>query len=84
MEKTNQSANVDEWLDALDPVTTPLRDGRYLRAITAARKSLEAAESDLQRAVAEAREAGDSWTMIGLALGTSKQNAHRKFSTKVH
>jgi hypothetical protein len=70
-------AEVDAFIDGIDPAT--MRDARHLRAVAAARKNLEAAEDALREAVAAARAAGDSWTMIGLMLGTSKQAAHRRF-----
>ena len=79
MARTTPLTEVAEWLDSLDPSTMPVRDGRYLRAISTARKSVVEAEGALQAAVDQARAAGDSWTVIGMALGTSKQNAHRKF-----
>ena len=61
----------------IDP--TAMRDGRHLRAVAAARAALADAENELRSAVAASREAGDSWTMIGIMLGMSRQNAHRKF-----
>jgi len=67
------------WLDALEVDDPGFRDGRFLREIMAAREDLAAAEQRLRNAVRAAREAGDSWSAIGFALGTSKQNAHRKF-----
>lgn len=80
MAKTTGKTSVEEWLDNLDPATAPARDGRYLRAISAARQAVVESEANLRKAVDEARAAGDSWTMIGIALDTSKQNAYRKFS----
>lgn len=58
----------------------PLRDGVHLRAIAAARRVVDEADAMLVEAVRSAIAAGDSWTMVGLALRTSKQNAHRKFA----
>jgi hypothetical protein len=55
-------------LDQLDPATHPARDAVHFRRIIAAR-----------RAVAAAREAGDSWTIIGAALETSRQAAQQRF-----
>jgi hypothetical protein len=75
--RADPDAEIDAFIDSVDPAT--MRDGRHLRAVAAARKSLEAAEDALREAVAAARAAGDSWTMIGLMIGTSKQAAHRKF-----
>ena len=66
-------------LDTLDPTTHPARDAEHFRRIIAAVKALEAARADLDAAVAAAREAGDSWTIIGAALGTTKQAAYQRF-----
>lgn len=78
MSKTPTRDDIDDFIDSIDPAT--MRDARHLRKIAQARDALEAAEQNLQAAVNEARAAGDSWTMIGIALRTSKQNAHRKFA----
>lgn len=69
----------DKWLDSLDPTQLDFRDASYVRAIVTANETLAAAEENLRKAVAEARAAGDSWTVIGVALGTSKQAAHERF-----
>lgn len=66
-------------LDALDPAVTPGRDAAHFRAIIAANASLQAADAGLRAAVREARAAGDSWTIIGAALGVSKQAAQQRF-----
>jgi hypothetical protein len=68
-----------EALDALDPETHPARDATHFRRIIAARGALARAEDDLRAAVAEAREAGDSWTIIGAALDTTRQAAFQRF-----
>lgn len=73
-------SNIDDFIDSIDPTT--MRDGKHLREIAAARKAVEDSQSRLQHAVDQAREAGDSWTAIGMALRTSKQNAYRKFGKK--
>jgi hypothetical protein len=72
----------DEWLDSLDADPASFRDGRHLRAIGAALTAREAAERQLEDAIADARAAGDSWQAIGVVLGTSKQAAHRKFARR--
>jgi hypothetical protein len=66
-------------LDDLDPATTPARDAVYFRRIIKAREALAAAEQELHDAVRAAREAGDSWTIIGAALDTSRQAAQQRF-----
>jgi len=74
-----QAEATEKWLDSLDPAQIDFRDASHVRAIIAAAGVLAAAEDDLRKAVAEARVAGDSWTVIGAALGTSKQAAHERF-----
>jgi protein tyrosine phosphatase (PTP) superfamily phosphohydrolase (DUF442 family) len=65
-------------LDAVGP--EELRDASGFRRIIQARKDLEAAERELRDAVAAARAAGDSWTVIGAAMGTTKQAAFQRFA----
>lgn len=57
-----------------------LRDASHFRRIIEAKKGLETADKGLRDAVAAARAAGDSWTVIGAAMGTSKQAAFQRFS----
>jgi dihydroxyacetone kinase len=46
----------------------------------AAAEALDAAaEADLRKTVAAARAAGDTWAMIGVALGISRQAAYQRF-----
>lgn len=66
-------------LDRLDVHTHPARDAAHFRRILAARKAVADAEQELRDAVHAAREAGDSWTVIGAALGTSRQAAYQRF-----
>lgn len=66
-------------LDVLTPETHSARDATHFRRIIAARKALTDAEADLVAAVEAARGAGDSWTVIGAALGMTRQGAFRKF-----
>lgn len=74
-------SDVDEFIDSIDPST--MRDASYLRAISAALREVADSQERLVAAVKAARDAGDSWTMIGIALGTSKQAAHRKYAGAV-
>jgi hypothetical protein len=69
----------EEWLDHLDPATTDSRDAKHFREIIAARKGVDDAVERLRMAVHDARAAGDSWTMIGSALGVSRQAAYERF-----
>ncbi|CQD11880.1 hypothetical protein BN1232_02238 [Mycobacterium lentiflavum] len=63
--------DIDQWLDSLEP-TGPARDAKHIRRINAAVDELDAA-------VAAAREAGDPWSVIALALGISEQAALERF-----
>lgn len=55
------------------------RDAQHIRRIIAASASRDAAEAELRNAVEAAREAGDSWTAIGMALGVTRQAAQKRF-----
>jgi hypothetical protein len=66
-------------LDQLDVASHPARDATQFRRIIAARQDLAAAEQELHDAVRAAREAGDSWTVIGAALDTTRQAAQQRF-----
>ena len=66
-------------LDHLEPSTHPARDAASFRRIIAARNGLAAAEQELRDAVRAAREAGDSWTVIGAALDITRQAAQQRF-----
>jgi len=71
-------------LDALYAI-----DGRPLeRLITArvawelAKQATAAAEAELAEAARASYLAGDSWRTIGVALGMSRQAAHRRFAVE--
>lgn len=66
-------------LDELDPGKNPARDALHFRRIQTARANLTAAEDDLREAVRTARDAGDSWTIIGAALDITRQAAQQRF-----
>lgn len=66
-------------LDALDASGHPARDASHFRTIIAAASGVSAAEETLRDAVRAARTAGESWTVIGAALGVSKQAAQQRF-----
>lgn len=77
--KARDDIDVEQWLDGLDPATTPGRDGKHLRKIGMALTDVEAAEQRLRGAVADARAAGEPWSLIGMVLGTSRQAAFQRF-----
>ena len=66
-------------LDDIDPATQEARDATHFRRIIAARQRIDEAEQELRAAVRAAREAGDSWTVIGAALDTTRQAAYQRF-----
>jgi hypothetical protein len=73
---------INTEIDALDAITSathPARDAVHFRRIIAARKAVLAAEDELRAAVVAARDAGDSWTIIGAALDTTRQAAYQRF-----
>lgn len=81
---TNDTYTTDDsGLDQLEINPGELRDATHLRRIVAAKRALEEAQAELRAAVAAARDARDSWTAIGAALDTSKQNAYQRFGKEV-
>jgi len=79
MAKPHTYADEMAALDALTPKAHSARDAQHFRRIITARKVLADAQVELVAAVEAAREGGDSWTVIGAALGTTRQGAFRKF-----
>jgi hypothetical protein len=67
-------------LEDLDLKPGDLRDASHVRDIIAAVEQTRVAEAELRRAVLAAREAGDSWTVIGTALGVTRQAAQKRFA----
>lgn len=65
-----------------DSVLVELLNGRSLRRLSEARDALTDARERYDDAVLEARTAGYSWGEIGNLLGVSKQQLHRRFSTR--
>jgi hypothetical protein len=68
-------------LDHLDVAMHPARDAAGFRRIIAARHNLAEAEEGLRAAVHAARQAGDSWAVIGAALDISRQAAQQRFGS---
>lgn len=66
-----QTRNDETGLDSVAPES--LRDASHFRRIIEAKNGLEAADRELRDAVAAARAAGDSWTVIGAAMGTASR-----------
>lgn len=80
--KTTNRHDIDDWLDNIDATT--MRDATRLRAIGQALTEVERAEANLQHAIADAKDAGESWSAIALVLGTSRQAAHRKWAETIN
>ena len=74
---TKNQNDTDKFIDSIEP--SDLRSAEHFRRIIAARKGIEEAEMELRAAVQAAREAGDSWAVIGAALDTTRQNAYQRF-----
>jgi len=79
MAKVNTERDIEALLDAVEPDPADARDATHIRRIMAATKTLGAAEDELRDAVAAARNAGDTWDAIGVALGTTRQAAYQRF-----
>jgi hypothetical protein len=77
--KTTDLSDELAGLDALDLSKANVRDAKNFRAIIAAQKGVDDADANLRDVVRKARLAGDSWTVIGAALGVSKQAAQQRF-----
>jgi hypothetical protein len=61
------------------PRGDPARDAIHLRRIAAAREALERADQELRDAVAAALAAGDSWAVVGRAMGSTRQGSYHRF-----
>lgn len=70
-------------LDSIDVDPAAARDAKRFRRIVAARKAAEAAQDDLRAAVRAARGAGDTWAMIGEALGIGAESARQQFGARL-
>jgi hypothetical protein len=57
--------------------------GPLLTALVDARKAADQAAVQIEDAVRAARAAGASWTVIGAALGVSRQAARQYFADRV-
>ena len=70
---------IDARLDSIEPDPADGAGATHMRRIAAAAAALTAAELELRAAVAAARAAGDTWDVIGLGLGVSRQAAYQRF-----
>lgn len=79
MSKVKEEQGIDDFLDAVEVNPEDARDATHFRRIIAAKEAVDAADAELVAAVAAARAAGDTWDIIGVALGTSRQGAYQRF-----
>ena len=70
---------VDGTLLRLSPAPPVDREAADFRRISAARTAAAKAAAELDAAVNAARAKGDSWEVIGAALGTSARTARERF-----
>jgi hypothetical protein len=80
--KRDPSAAEIDWLDSIEPETGDVRVAGRMRRITAAAGALDAARAELDAAVAASRATGDTWDVIGIALGVSRQAASQRFGQR--
>jgi hypothetical protein len=83
VEHLSAPLRVDGTLLRLSPAPQVDRDATGFRRITAARTVAAKAEAELDSAVTSARANGDSWEVIGAALGTSARAARERFGHKL-
>ena len=69
--------------DGIEVDPAAARDAKRFRRIVAARKAVEAAQDELRAAVSTARGAGDTWAMIGEALGIGARSARQQFGSRL-
>jgi hypothetical protein len=81
--KVKNEQDLDAWLDSIEPDPADARDATHIRRIIAANEALSAADDELRAAVVSARAAGDTWDVIGVALGTSRQAAYQRFGKSI-
>lgn len=78
MEEDPTAEEIDAWLGSIEADPKDARDATHYRRIVAAAEVVDAASAELDDAVAAARAAGDTWAMVGVALGVSRQAPHNQ------
>jgi hypothetical protein len=81
IDPTDHDALAD-WVasDEYDPKPDEFLDASPLRRVVAAAEAVERAREFLDAQVRMAHDAGLSWTVIGAALGISRQAARQRFT----
>jgi len=72
------------WFETANGGRGPVPVARLERpdfdAIVAAVEARDAAQREVDLRVAQARDHGASWTLIGAALGVTRQSAHERYA----
>ncbi|MEQ8718990.1 MAG: hypothetical protein RIE08_15380 [Acidimicrobiales bacterium] len=81
--RSDQARNLEKWAATVKPGDLIVADTDALQTIAALVDQRDAIDSALVAAVGAAREAGRSWSEIGVMLGVSKQAAQQRYSSKL-
>ncbi|MCL2490177.1 MAG: hypothetical protein FWF36_05560 [Propionibacteriaceae bacterium] len=72
------------WIETADngqgPTPTGSIDRDVFDALAEAVEQRDGSQRQIDLLVAQAREQGASWTLIGAALGTTRQSAHERYA----
>lgn len=81
--RSDQARNLEKWAAKVRPDDLVVAVTDALQTIAALVDQRDAIDSALVAAVGAAREAGHSWSEIGVMLGVSKQAAQQRYSSKL-
>lgn len=81
--RVEKAAALERWADEVAPEALVELDTTALRLLAELAEQRTTLESELTRAVLEARRANRSWSEIGSMIGVSKQAAQRKYGRAV-
>ena len=77
--RASRAAAFERWADSVESDDLKEADTSELRSIADLAMKRHDVDEELVVAVREARQAGRSWSEIGVMLGVSKQAAQRKY-----
>ena len=78
-----QAEELAKRFESYEPKPDDRRDASHIHALREAAQALGDAEQRISSAVADAREGGYSWALIGAQLGTSGEAARQKYGRAV-
>lgn len=81
-EIVDQADRLAERFEKHEPDRTKLRDAGSLRRVRQAFQRRAATEQELADAVRAARDDGQTWTAIGVMLGTSGEAARQRYGAQ--